>query len=717
MNKKILLITWWLGYIGSHAVVDFEKAWYKTVIIDNLVNSSQDVLLGIKAILWYTPDFHEIDIRDWVKLEELFSRYEFDGVIHFAGLKAFWESTTYPYMYFDNNVTGTLTLLDIMDRFWVHNIVFSSSASVYDASNMPPFTEDMRLGTTNPYATSKLNIENILRDYANQKGFRVAVLRYFNLVGAHPSWFLWDYPRGNHGSLSSNIFDVVFGKKLKLYIYGDDFPTPDGTAIRDYIDVCDLVEGHLFAYGWVTKMARWVWDVWNLWTGQGTSVKELITTTEEIIGWKIPVDVIPRRKIDLAIPISNPSKAQKELWWKAKTSLKESIENAYKFLRKKREQAWWKQKRVVHFVPYFPPHAGWLEMYAKEWAENYTRIWGDILIAAFSPGQKELGRMQEWYEVVVLPAFDIVHNFPFPKFWLPSFWKGLLRIKAFRPEIIHTHTRFFLSTLLGWLFARRYKLPWIHIEHGSGFVVTSKKFISRMSRLYDNSLGKWSLLHADSVIAVSEACEHFVRDTFGVKNVRTIYRWIDPNFWKPNHSKEKIVIGYIGRLVDLKGVNILVEAFSRILENPNTKHPLFLKIVGDGPEKKSLEKRVHDLKIGKHVEFLGVKPVDFVRGEFLPSIHIFVNPSLQEWLPTTVIEALAAQCQVVATDVWGTREILRYASFILVAPKNVRALADGILNQINVLSTSSGWSLPISLFSWDQTFREVSELYRMHKNK
>lgn len=711
MDKKILLITWGLGYIGSHAVVAFEKAWYKTVILDSLVNSTRDVLAGIEAILDYTPDFHEVDIRDAKALESIFSMYEFDGVIHFAGLKAFWESTTYPYMYFDNNVTGTLTLLDIMDRFGVHNIVFSSSASVYDASNTPPFTEDMRLGTTNPYATSKLNIENILRDYANQKGFRTAILRYFNLVWAHPSGLLWDFPRGNHGSLSSNIFDVVFGKKLKLYIYGDDFPTPDGTAIRDYIDVCDLVSGHLFAYEWTEKESKWAWDVWNLGTGKGTSVRELITTTEEIIEKAIPVEVIPRRNIDLATPISNPKKAETELGWTAKVSLRESIENAYTFLKKKRDQNIWKQKRVVHFVPYFPPHAGWLEMYAKEWAENYAKESGSILVATFSPGQQKKNRVQDGYEVIVLPAFDIIHNFPFPKFWLPSFWKGISKIKKYNPDIIHTHTRFFLSTFLGWLFAKYHHIPWIHIEHGSGFVVTNKKFVSKMSRIYDMSIGKWCLSHADAIIAVSEACEHFVRDTFAVKNVRTIYRGIDPNFGIPNRSKKEVSIGYIGRLVDLKGVDILIEAFARLLETEGKKWAFQLKIVGDGPERKALEKLVEKLNIEKHVEFFGSKPIDFVRGELLPSLHIFVNPSLQEWLPTTVIEALAAQCRVVATDVWGTREILRYASFTLVAPRSVRALTDGMIHEIDILSTLPARPLPVSLFSWEQTFREVREVY------
>lgn len=715
MNKKTLLITGWLGYIGSHAVVAFEQAGYTTVILDNLVNSSQDVLDGIEAILWHRPDFHEVDIRDAQKLETLFSRYDFDGVIHFAWLKAFGESTTYPYMYFDNNLTGTLTLLDIMDRFGVHHIVFSSSASVYDATNTPPFTEDMRLGTTNPYATSKLNIENLLRDYAHQKGFRCAVLRYFNLVGAHPSGFLWDFPRGNHGSLSSNIFDVVFWKKLKLYIYGDDFPTPDGTAIRDYIDVVDLVEGHLRAYLWAEKDTRWAWDVWNLWTGTGTSVRELITVTETIIKKDIPVEVIQRRSIDLALPISNPTKAQKELDWVAKTSLETSIKNAYNFLKRKREQGTGKQKRVLHFVPYFPPHAGGLEMYAKEWAENYAKSGGEILIVTFSPGQIESSRKQDGYEVIVLPAFDLVHNFPFPKFWHPAFWKGLSRAKAFKPEILHTHTRFFLSTLLGGVFARTYSLPWIHIEHGSGFVVSSKKIIAKMSRLYDATIGKWCLIHADSVVAVSEACEHFVRNTFAVKEVRTIYRGIDPNFGTANRSSHEIVLGYIGRLVDLKGVDILIDAFARIVENSQSKLPLKLCIVWDGPERKKLEKQVEKLKLRQSIEFLGSQPVEFVRNEFLPKVHIFVNPSLQEGLPTTVIEALAANCRVVATDVGGTREILRYAAFTLVAPKNIRALVDGISQQIEKLKTEPQQILPISLFSWEQTFRELRELYQLNK--
>lgn len=709
-DKKLLLITWGLGYIGSHAVVAFEQAGYRTIILDNLVNSSREVLDGIHSILGYIPDFHEIDIRDGKSLEKLFSTYEFDGVIHFAGLKAFGESTTYPYMYFDNNVTGTLILLDIMDRFGVHNIVFSSSASVYDASNTPPFTEDMRLGTTNPYATSKLNIENILRDYANQKWFHSAVLRYFNLVGAHPSGLLWDFPRGNHGSLSSNIFDVVFGKKLKLYVYGDDFPTPDGTAIRDYIDVIDLVDGHLKAYLWTEKQTIWSWDVWNLWTGKGTSVRELLSVTEKVIDKKIPTETIPRRSIDLAIPISNPEKAKRELDWSTKIPLEESIKNSYAFLRKKREQANRKQKRVVHFAPYFPPHPGWLEMYAKEWAENYTKIWWEILVATFSSGQKEKTRNQDGYQVVVLPAFDIVHNFPFPKFWLPSFWKGLSLVKKYQADIIHTHTRFFLSTLLWGLFARFYRIPWIHIEHGSGFVVTSRKFIASMSRLYDNTIWKWCLLHADSVIAVSEACEHFVRDTFGVKSVRTIYRWIDPNFWKPNRKEHEIQIGYIGRLVDLKWVDILLRAFARILEL-NQKITLKLDIVGDGPERKNLEKLAKELHLEKKVVFHGPKPVEYVRQEFLPSLHIFVNPSFQEWLPTTVIEALAAGCRVVATDVGGTREILRYASFTLVAPRSIRALSDGIENQVEILSKEPSRLLPVSLFSWEQTFREVGELY------
>lgn len=714
--KKTILITGWTGYIWSHAVVTFEQAGYKTVIVDNLVNSSSDTINGIEKILGYRPDFFELDLKDRDALEEVFKKYDFDWVIHFAWLKAFWESTTYPYMYFENNISGTMILLDVMDRYGVHDIVFSSSASVYDESNTPPFTEDMKLWSTNPYATSKLVIEYILKDYSRQKWFRSAMLRYFNLIWAHSSGNLWDFPRSNHGSLASNIFDTVFWKKQKLYIYWDDFPTPDGTAIRDYIDVCDLVDWHVLAFNHLLKQEKWFWNTWNLWTWSGLSVKELIKVVEEITGEKLPTEIIARRNIDLAIPISNPEKAERELGWKAKVSTLDSMKNAYNFLlsaRKKNEAT--KRERVVHFVPYFDPHSGWLEMYAKEWAENYVKLWWKCLIATFSGGQKEWNRSENWYEIIVLPAFDIVHSFPFPMFWMPSFWIWLWKIRKWKADVIHTHTRFFLSSFIGWIFAKISWIPWIHIEHGSGFVVSSSKLIEKVSKWYDYSLWKWTLKNAMEIITVSEACEHFVYREFWVKKTRTIYRGITPTPTLISPSNTEITIWYVGRLVSLKWVDFLLNAFADFMQKYKWEKEITLNIVWDGPDKKKLEKLSETLGISKNVIFHGLLPVTKVREEFLPSLHIFVNPSLQEWLPTTVIEALISWASVVATDVGWTREILRYAQFILVAPRSTRALSNWIEQSVNSLTSKTSSKIPVSLFSWEQTFREFNEVYNLIK--
>lgn len=712
--KKTLLITWWTWYIWSHAVVAFEEAWYKCVIVDNLINSSVKTLDWIQKILGYKPDFFEVDLRDKEKLEEIFLKYDFDWVIHFAWLKAFWESTTYPYMYFENNVTWTMNLLDIMDRFWVNDIVFSSSASVYDWSNTPPFTEDMKLWTTNPYATSKLIIENILNDYSKQKWFRSAILRYFNLIWAHNSWYLWDLPRSNHWSLSSNIFDVVFWKKEKLYIYWDDFPTPDWTAIRDYIDVVDLVKWHVCAFNYLLNQNKWFWNSWNLWTWKWLSVKELIWIVESITQEKLSTEIISRRIIDLAIPISNPSKAEKELWWKASIKTFDSMNNTYMFLlnyRKKNENL--KKQNVVHFIPYFPPHSWWLEMYTKEWAENYVKWWWKCLIVTFSWWQKLKNRIENWYEVIVLPAFDIVHSFPFPMFFLPSFWINLYKIKKWNPSIIHTHTRFFLSTFLWWIFAKIINKPWIHIEHWSWFVVSNSNLIEKVSKIYDKTIWKWVFKNSFEIITVSEACEHFVNNIFKVKKTRTIYRWITPTLTSVIPKNDVINIWYVWRLVSLKWVDYLIEAFGDFLKKYNWNKKVVLKIVWDWPERKNLEKLVKDFWIFENVEFLWVLPFEDVRKEFLPWLHIFVNPSLQEWLPTTVIEALISWCKVIATDVWWTREILRYAQFTLVAPKSIRALSSAIEQNIISINENKFSKLPVSLFSWEQTFREFEEVYNL----
>ena len=243
-----------------------------------------------------------------------------------------------------------------------------------------------------------------------------------------------------------------------------------------------------------------------------------------------------------------------------------------------------KKFRVLHFVPYFPPHSWGLEMYTKEWAENYVKSKGECMVITFSGGQNEWNRSENGYQVISLPAFDIVHSFPFPMIWLPSFWRGLRQINKWNPDIIHTHTRFFLSSFLGGLFARWCHIPWIHIEHGSGFVVSGNKVVEYMSRWYDQTLGRWTLSHADWVVTVSKACEVFVRDTFHIQKISTIYRWMDLILSNKKPSKKEIHIGYVGRLVDLKWVDVLIEGFFLFQKKYKGTIPLKLKIVGDGPE-------------------------------------------------------------------------------------------------------------------------------------
>ena len=326
--QKILLITGGLGYIGSHAVVAFEYAGYKTVIIDNLSNSSQDVLSGIKKILGYTPEFYEGDIRDKPFLERLFEKYSFDGVIHFAWLKAVGESCKNIALYHENNIYGSMILFEIMQKFSVKKIVFSSSATVYRSDNISPLTEDMALGSSNPYGTTKLVIEKLLEDYASHAYWSVMNLRYFNPIGAHPSGYIWELHQGIPNNLLPYILDVAFGLREKVYIYGNDYDTIDGTGVRDYIDVNDLINAHIKSY---EKLTSWFFS-YNIWTGNGVSVLEMIEAVEKVSHKSIPYEIISRRVGDLPCVIAWSDKVIEELSWFPERSLWESIESSWKFI-------------------------------------------------------------------------------------------------------------------------------------------------------------------------------------------------------------------------------------------------------------------------------------------------------------------------------------------------------------------------------------------------
>jgi len=331
--KKNLLITWWTGYIGSHAVVAFEQAGYTCVILDNLISSSVDTLEWIKNILGYTPLFFECDLRDQKLLEEVFSKYDFDGIVHFAWLKAVWESCEKPLEYFDNNIVWSLRLFECMEKYGVNNIIFSSSATVYNPSNFIEgnwVCETALTGdTTNPYGTTKFLLEKILNDLSKFSNFSVIQLRYFNPIGAHTSGELWELPDGKPNNLFPYIFKVLTGELEQLQVFGDDYNTVDGSWVRDFIDVNDLVRAHILAYKKFGTES--LYSEYNVGTGSGKSVFQVIDTIEKILQKKVSVKVTKRREWDIGSCFCDTTKIKAELWFETEVSLERSIKNSWNF--------------------------------------------------------------------------------------------------------------------------------------------------------------------------------------------------------------------------------------------------------------------------------------------------------------------------------------------------------------------------------------------------
>lgn len=342
---KTLLLTGWCGYIGSHNAVLFLQEWYEVIILDNFSNSNEAVLKSIEGTTGKAPKFYYWDIRHKDDIEKVFEENQIDGVIHFAGLKAVGESCEKPFEYYENNLVWSLHLFEVMEKYWVYNIIFSSSATVYNPLQIPPFTETTLTGnTTNPYGSTKFLIENILRDLASYKNFRVANLRYFNPIGAHESGLIWEDPNDIPNNLLPYIMKVASGELGTLSVFWDDYDTPDGTGVRDYIHVVDLANGHLAAQKWLENGASsslnkggieegGIFESFNLWTGRGTSVKEMIDITETVIGAHLPHTIAPRRSWDIASAYCNPEKAEKVLWWKAEKTVQEAIADSWNFIQ------------------------------------------------------------------------------------------------------------------------------------------------------------------------------------------------------------------------------------------------------------------------------------------------------------------------------------------------------------------------------------------------
>lgn len=328
-----ILVTGGLGYIGSHTAVELLNAGHSVVVIDNLYNSKIDVKDRIEKLTGKEIAFYEADVQDREVLEKIFQDHDLDAVIHFAGYKAVGESVRKPLMYYDNNLNSTLVLLETMDKFNVKNFVFSSSATVYHASNKSPLKVGMRTGATNPYGQTKVMIEQIATDLTvADDEWNVVLLRYFNPIGAHESGLLGENPVGIPNNLMPYICQVATGEREKLHVFGDDYDTPDGTGVRDYIHVVDLAIGHLKA---LEKTAgKHGVSIYNLGTGKGVSVLELVHAFEKANNLKIPYVIDERRPGDLATVYADPSLANKELDWHAERSIEDMCRDSWNFQQK-----------------------------------------------------------------------------------------------------------------------------------------------------------------------------------------------------------------------------------------------------------------------------------------------------------------------------------------------------------------------------------------------
>ena len=326
-----ILVTGGAGYIGSHTTLQLLQSGFDVVVIDNLCNSSLEALSRVAKIAGRSAEFVLGDIRDRVLLNRLFAENSVDAVLHFAGLKAVGESVSQPLRYYDNNVHGSQVLLQAMVDAGVFNLVFSSSATVYGEPAQMPISESCPLGSpTNPYGRSKLMVEGMLRDLVvSDARWRIAILRYFNPAGAHDSGLIGEGPSGIPNNLLPYITQVAAGKLPELVVFGDDYPTHDGTGVRDYIHVVDLADGHLRALE--ALATRTGAHVWNLGTGQGYSVLDIVHAFETASGMRVPYRVSPRRPGDIAICYADPAKAASELGWVAKRSLPDMMFDAWRW--------------------------------------------------------------------------------------------------------------------------------------------------------------------------------------------------------------------------------------------------------------------------------------------------------------------------------------------------------------------------------------------------
>lgn len=327
-NSVNILLTGGLGYIGAHTCVQLLQGGHNVIVADNLSNTKRNVIDRIEMVAGLRPVFYEVDVRDAAGLRHVFSSHEFDAVIHFAGLKSVTESVSQSLRYYSNNVAGSLVLFDVMAEFGVKTLVFSSTANVYGETREMPIREDFPVFPTNPYGRGKLIVENVLRDIASlEGGWHVALLRYFNPVGAHPSGLIGEAPSGIPNNLMPFVAKVAAGQLSELQVFGADWPTPDGTGVRDYIHVEDLASGHLAALEYLQRSDGVV--TVNLGTGRGYSVLEMISAYERASGCRVPYRIAGRRSGDVAASWTDTSRARDLFGWEARLGIDEMCRDTW----------------------------------------------------------------------------------------------------------------------------------------------------------------------------------------------------------------------------------------------------------------------------------------------------------------------------------------------------------------------------------------------------
>lgn len=326
-----ILITGGCGFIGSHTCIEMLAAGYDIVVLDNYYNSNPKALERVKVLSGKEFPFYECDIRDAKGLSEIFKNNKIDAVIHFAGLKAVGESVQKPLSYYENNISGTVTLCEVMAEYGCKRMIFSSSATVYGMSNPSPLLETYRTGEcTNPYGRTKYFIEEILKDVCiSDSDWSVVLLRYFNPIGAHESGRIGENPNGIPNNLMPYVSQVAIGKREFLSVFGDDYDTPDGTGVRDYIHVVDLAKGHVKAVDYALQNSGA--EVFNLGTGKGSSVLDLVNTFEKVNGVPVPYKIVPRRPGDVATCYSDPAKAKEKLGWVAEKNLEDMCRDTWRW--------------------------------------------------------------------------------------------------------------------------------------------------------------------------------------------------------------------------------------------------------------------------------------------------------------------------------------------------------------------------------------------------